>query len=274
MLSIIIPANNEGPLIGECLSAVLASSRPEKAEVIVVANGCSDDTEDRAQAFQVMAALMGWTLKVLSLPEGNKMKALNAGDAAATGQDRVYLDADVRVSPELLGELNDALSQDRPVYASGKLNISPAQSRATQAYRRIYQRVPFIRKGVPGAGVFAVNGPGRARWGEFPNIISDDTFVRLQFMPGERVGVAAGYDWPLVEGFKNLVRVRRRQNAGVREISVKYPALSANDDKEGLGIFEILRLALSDPEGFLVYAGVALIVKLTPQSSAAWGRGR
>lgn len=274
MLSVIIPANNEGPLIGNAMSALFASPRPATVEIIVVANGCSDDTVKQANAFQQQAAQKGWALKVLDLPEGNKMRALNAADAAASGEARVYLDADVIVSPQLLGLLDDKLRNDRPLYASGTLRLARSSTWTSRAYGRIYACVPFIAKGVPGAGLFAVNGMGRKRWTEFPDIISDDTFVRLQFKPSERVSVPAVYDWPLVEGIANLVKVRRRQNAGVNEIAATYPELLKNDDKTDLGMAGKMRLALRDPVGFLVYAGVALLVKLTSQKSGSWERGR
>lgn len=278
MLSVIIPASNEEASIAECLGAVLDSTFPAAGgaavEVIVVANGCRDHTAERAKGFADMARARGWGLRILSLQDGDKMAALNAGDAVAQGDMRLYLDADVLISRQLLGQIEQVLSMPKPAYASGKLQISATPSRTTRAYRRIYEKLPFIARGVPGAGLFAVNAAGRARWGQFPGIISDDTFVRLQFAPDERIGVAAPYQWPLVEGLGNLVRVRRRQNAGVAEIAIKYPELLQNDDKISLGLAGVLRLAIHDPFGFLVYAGVALMVKLTPQQGDAWGRGR
>uniref|UniRef100_A0AAN0MD34 Uncharacterized protein n=1 Tax=Yoonia rhodophyticola TaxID=3137370 RepID=A0AAN0MD34_9RHOB len=45
----------------------------------------------------------------------------------------------------------------------------------------------------------------------------------MNFTPAERVEVPATYIWPMVEGFGNLVRVRRRQDIGVAEIAQKYP---------------------------------------------------
>ncbi|MGX9352170.1 glycosyltransferase [Shimia sp. W99] len=274
MISIIIPANNEGAHIGACLEAVFASDGPARAQVIVVANGCNDETVTMAQAFLDAADARGWQLEVLDLPAMGKMGALNAGDAAAAYGMRAYLDADVLVDQALFGQIARALDTDAPRYASGRLRLAKARTWATRAYARIYTRVPFVTHGVPGAGLFAVNAAGRRRWDNFPAIISDDTFVRLSFAPGERIGVAAGYDWPLVEGFGNLVRVRRRQNAGVAEIESDHPALLKNDDKPSLGLRGLLGLALTDPFGFAVYAGVALIVKLTPGKGAGWERGR
>lgn len=274
MLSIIIPANNEAAHIGACLSAVLASDGPDEAQIVVVANGCADATVKIAKQFLPEADARGWTLQVLDLPEGGKMRALNAGDAAASHAMRAYLDADVIVDAPLLGQITTALDVATPRYASGKLRLAPAKSWASRAYGRIYARVPFVSHGVPGAGLFATNQAGRVRWDTFPDIIADDTFVRLNFAPKERICVTAGYDWPLVEGLTRLTKVRRRQNAGVAEVAQKYPDLIGNDDKFRLSLAAKLRLALSEPMGFLVYAGVSLIVRLTPKRGTNWERGR
>ncbi|MEP3035996.1 MAG: glycosyltransferase [Pseudoruegeria sp.] len=274
LISIIIPANNEADLIGRCLGSLLTGKGPDRGEVIVVANGCSDDTAACAAAFSNKFALKGWALTVIDLKQGGKPNALNAGDAAAKGDKRVYLDADIVVSPDLLAQLDDILSKEAPVYASGTMRIAQAETWVSRAYGRIYARVPFMTHGVPGAGLFAVNAAGRARWGDFPQIISDDTFVRLSFSPNERIAVPAPYDWPLVEGFSTLVRVRRRQNTGVDEIRNLYPALLQNDDKHRLGLSGMLRLALTDPIGFAVYTAVAIAVRFGPRDTSNWERGR
>lgn len=273
-LSVILPASNEEPLVGACLDSLAASrwNRAEPVRVVVVANGCRDRTADEARSRQAQFTARGWELIVIDRPEAGKPGALNAGDAAAAGGVRVYLDADVTVGPDLLQQLAEALATDVPRYASGRLEMA-ARGAVSRAYARIWRRVPFMTQGVPGCGVFAVNAAGRARWGAFPDIISDDTFVRLSFAPAERVSVAASYRWPIAEGFARLVRVRRRQDAGVQQIAERYPALPGNDDKPPLGGAGMLRLALSDPAGFAVYAGVSLAVRLSPRSRG-WSRGR
>ncbi len=274
MLSVIIPASNESALIGGCLAALLASRDvPGGVEVIVVANGCHDDTAARAQGFAAQAKGRGWTLRVIDLPTPGKLAALNAADAEATGDMRAYLDADVAVSPALLALSVVALARPEAAYASGLVNITARATWASRAYARIWRQVPFMRQGVPGCGYFAVNAAGRARWGAFPAIISDDTYVRLQFTAAERHLVAAAYDWPIAEGFGALVRVRRRQDAGVAEVAARWPALMANDGTPPLGLRGLAALALRDPLGFAVYAGVALRVRLAP-GGADWTRGR
>lgn len=276
MISIVIPANNEERMMPQCLTALLASAPfPETVEIIVAANGCSDATVQVAQDWQGRVAAKGWGLVVLDLKQGGKMHALNQADAVAQGDKRIYLDADVVVDPDLLGELSAVLAAEGPVYASGDVRIAPARSFFSRAYRQIYKRVPFFTHDVPGCGVFAVNAAARRRWGAFPDIISDDTFVRLSFSPQERVRTRAGYDWPIVEGFGNLVKVRRRQNIGVAEVASLYPGLMKNDQKSPMGVGQVLRLALRHPLGFFVYGSVSVVVKLTQHNaSTVWSRGR
>ena len=275
LVSVLIPAHNEEAYISECLKALYASDPlPDhmSVEVLVLANGCSDDTVQIARHVPVPD---GWAVQVLEMPEGGKLGALNAGDAVARGSVLVYLDADVIVSPALLGQLANALSGTAPLYASGTPIVSPAHSLMTRTYGRFWSRLPFVTEGAPGFGVFAMNRAGRNRWQERPDIISDDTFARLSFSPPERIRVPASYHWPMVEGLANLVRVRRRQNEGVDEITAGFPHLLHNDDKRPLGALGILRLALGDPIGFAAYTLVSLTVKTSLfKNRSRWARGR
>ena len=272
--SIIIPASNEEAWISACLEAVLSSERVDEAQVIVVANGCQDRTVAIAERYVRLAEAKQWEMVVIDLTIGNKLHALNVGDHRATGDVRVYLDADVQVSKRLIHQLERALDRETPAWASGTLQMAAA-SRISRAYGRFWSRVPFMAKSVPGAGLFAVNTAGRARWGEFPDIISDDTYVRLHFKPRERFGVPGTYVWPIAEGWRNLIKVRRRQNRGVNEIADRFPHLIKNDDKRPFARSQLMMTALSYPFSFLVYASVALMVRLTQENDQAdWSRGR
>ncbi|WP_308918155.1 glycosyltransferase family 2 protein [Jannaschia sp. LMIT008] len=275
--AIVIPANDESAWIDACLAALAAQRGVARARVIVSANACTDDTVARAHAHEGAFAAMGWRLDVIDAPEPGKLAALNRADAAIDAEGgapaRIYLDADVRCDPDLVAQLAEALAPRSPLYATGTLAVAPARTGATRLYARVWRRLPFVRGGAVGAGLFAVNRAGRGRWGTFPDIISDDTFVRLHFAPGERVEVPARYHWPMVEGWSNLVRVRRRQDAGVRELAARHPELMANEGKAPLGAGGAARLAATDPAGFAVYAGVALAVRAR-RSDLAWTRGR
>jgi glycosyltransferase involved in cell wall biosynthesis len=273
-LSVIIPAHDEEAWIDRCLTALLTQDAASPlVEIIVVANACRDGTVARAEAYAPRFAARGWTLRVLDLAEGGKLKALNSGDQTAKGRSRLYLDADIACDPGMLAEITRVLSVDAPRYATGTLAVAPARSWITRTYASVWSRLPFVKGGAVGAGLFGVNPAGRARWGDFPAIISDDTFVRLNFAPEERIEVPALYHWPMVEGFGNLVRVRRRQDAGVAELRRLYPNLIGNEAKAPLTSGALLAIAVRSPLGFLVYLAVHVAVRLRP-ASGAWTRGR
>jgi glycosyltransferase involved in cell wall biosynthesis len=274
-LSILIPAHNEAGYIGPCLEALLASDATGAAvEVIVMANGCSDATAAITRGFAKGFASKGWPLTVLNLAQRDKMRALNAGDRIARHGARIYVDADVVVSAPLIAQLAETLAVDEVRYASGVPVVRAQGSGFTRTYARFWAALPFCTHGVPGFGVFAVNAAGRKRWGDFPDIISDDTFVRLSFSPAERHRVPATYVWPMIEGVGPLIRVRRRQDIGVAEVKEKYPALWSNHDAWPPDAPPMWRRGLDDPLGFAALKLVALAVRLPHRPQERWARGR
>ena len=283
MISVIIPANNEAAFIGPCLDSLLRSDVPDIAvpakkpqvEIIVAANACTDDTVEVANSFQPGASARGWRLVVQDISEPGKLNALNRAEAICEGIIRVYVDADVTVDRRLLGQLHGVLDKPEPAYASGRPIILPGPTFFSRAYSRFWQSLPFMSENVPGCGLFAVNNAGRARWGDFPQIIADDFFVRLKFQPHERHSVPSHYYWPVVIGFTRLVRVRQRQNRGVDQIKAEHASLLENDDTRKLGWRGMLGLFWRDPVGFAAYTSVAVCVRLLPNRSGnAWVRGR
>ena len=271
--TIILPAHDEAGYIDACLAHLLDQDHADPVQVVVVANGCTDDTADRARAHAPRFTARGWALRVEELAQGGKIGALNHGDTCAGPGVRLYLDADIHMGPRLLSGIMRVLDTAEPRYAGGRLVVAPARSPVSRAYARFWQKLPFVAQGVTGAGLFAVNQAGRARWGAFPQIISDDTFVRLQFSEAERFLVDELYQWPLVEGFSPLVPVRRRQDLGVAEIARLYPALIAHQGHVRPGRAELLRLAAADPIGFATYAAVAMAVR-SGRNEQQWARGR
>lgn len=273
LFSVIIAANNEESYIGPCLQALAdQEDTAGPMEVVVSANACTDRTEDVVRGFEPVLARRGWSLVLVSSPEAGKAAALNRADLAASGQLRAYLDADVICDAGLIGQLRDVLSRQAATYATGTLRVAPARTWITRRYAAFWTRLPFVKGGAVGAGLFAVNAEGRARWQEFPAIISDDTYVRLNFAPEERIEVPAAYHWPMVEGFSNLVRVRRRQDTGVHEVYRGWPDLRGNEAKTRLGPARLAGLALQAPVSFAVYVSVALSVRL--RRGGEWSRGR
>lgn len=281
MLSVIIPSNNEEACIQTCLDAIIDQAdlpQGHATQIIVAANGCDDQTVPLAQAKAAEFSAAGFDLQVLDIAIGNKMNALNQGEAVAKFGRRVYLDADIVIAPSMLRELADLLAADKPIYASGTVNVPRPRSIVSRAYAKVWTSLPFVRDGVPGIGLYAVNAPGRSRWGAFPPIYGDDRFVRLQFKPHERHKAKATYDWPLPEGFANLVHVRHRWREGNVELAKTFPELEDNDSEFNKSFGNMLRL-LRTPFSSMVFVAVYLVSNARARHSRArggfvWRRGR
>jgi cellulose synthase/poly-beta-1,6-N-acetylglucosamine synthase-like glycosyltransferase len=91
VISVVIPAHNESAVIGRLLSGLLAGAAPDEFDVIVVANGCTDDTAKVAGRF-------GPAVTVLTSPIPSKAAAMRLGDEKAHGFPRLYMDADVELT--------------------------------------------------------------------------------------------------------------------------------------------------------------------------------
>lgn len=270
-LGVLIPAHNEESVIAACLSSLLeVSSALPKLQVVVAANGCTDDTVSIARSFAADFVSKGWSLEVLDLKSPGKIAAINTADAQISCGSRVFLDADVLVDPELLGQLAQALSDPEPVYASGTMQVVRPKSWVSRLYLTAWQKTGFMNAPAQGAGLFAVNAAGRKKWQQLPDVISDDTYIRTLFKPSERKEVAARFYWPLPEGFGNLVRARRRQDAGMRQLHQLYRDQMTNEAKPRNRVWGS---AFTHPAGFLVYVAVRVVARLK-RNTDTWARGR
>ena len=274
-LSVILPAHQEQDHLPACVQALAGQTGIDglAREVIVIANGCTDATADRARAEEAALTAAGWRISVIETPSGGKIGALNLGDEAASGDLRLYLDADVVVGQGMIAALVAALDGPGARYSGAQLVVPRPESAVSAAYARFWQRLPFVAEGVTGAGLFAVNAEGRARWGCFPQVISDDGFARLNFAPSERQRVEVPYHWPISEGLATLIRVRRRQDAGTAELARLYPDLAGHASGDRPSGRQALRMGLADPAGFAAYAVVSLAVRLR-RPSHHWERAR
>ena len=135
-------------------------------------------------------------LRVLELAEGGKMNALNVGDAprpAASASTSTPTSASLRVSsPSSLA----VLDRPEPAYASGRPSMAPADSWVTRAYTRSLAARPVHDSRRAGRRRLRRQRRWPRALGHLPGIIADDTFVRLQFAPAERIGVPSRYELP------------------------------------------------------------------------------
>jgi hypothetical protein len=178
--SIIIPAHNEANVIARTASRLARLAELKQVEVIVVCNGCTDDTERVLADFPY--------IKVESIAERSKAAALRAGDAVAKHWPRIYLDADVEIEVSAINSLLLAMDE-----VGGPLAVRPASryvaddaSLLVRAYYRARSRIPAVADHLWGGGVYGLSKEGHARMGQFPMVTADDYFIDGLFDPSEK----------------------------------------------------------------------------------------
>jgi glycosyltransferase involved in cell wall biosynthesis len=277
MTAIIIAAHNEEPVIGRCLDTIQRAAGAEEFEVIVAANGCTDDTVAQAEKRKV---------RVIDLPDSGKAQALNAADAVATRFPRLYLDADMSLSAADVRTLSESLHN-----GSGLLACAPKRKLEftnrpllVRAYFRIQQRLPVYESSLIGRGAVMISETGRARFIDFPNETADDLFLDALYTPDERTivdAITTTIETPYTtkDLFRRLVRVRRG-NIHLRQAELTKslagdltPQVRASDRWSWLRDVVLPQPRLA-PAG-LVYAVLTLIAESRARRSIdqqAWER--
>lgn len=256
--TVIIPAHNEGRTIGRLLSA-LAPLAAESVDIIVAANGCSDDTVAVARSTQGIV--------VLDLAVPSKTKALNVADATATRSPRLYVDADVEITPKAVRDTlallaNGEFLAARPPYRWHLDGVAWP----VRAYYRARSRVASAHTALWGAGVYGLSVEGRTRFARFPDVVADDLYVDRLFDATEKYVVETD---PVVvrvpRTTHELLQILRRQARGSKEL---------RSGTAGSTLRELLAtvrgpLSLFDAA---TYAGFALVSRWPRRVVTAWER--
>lgn len=267
MISIVVPAHNESSVLARTLRRWAASPTTDEISVIVVCNGCTDDTADVARRF-------GPNVHVVESDIASKTHALNLGDQLSRGFPRIYVDADVVITADAIRLLSRRLDQGDllAVAPTADINLTGC-SWLVREYYGIRAQLPSSREGIGGSGVYALSEAGRKRFGQFPDVIADDTYVRLQFRPEERstlISVRSTVFPPRSIG--QLVKVRSRAYAGTVEIAVRFPELRAN---RGASNNQALVALFASPRlwpGLLIYCSVNILARFRAVLSTRAGR--
>ena len=255
MISVIIPASNEGSVIGTTLATLLDDARPGEMEVIVVCNGCTDDTTVVVASFAPM-------VRLIETPVPSKSHALNLGDGAAMGFPRFYVDADIQLHTSDVRRIAEALQSTPALAASPRLKMDVSNSTwPVRAYHRIWVKLPSVEDGLMGRGVYCVSEQGRARFEQFPDVIADDLFMHLVFDADSRISVRSCTSVVRApRSLGGLLERKTRSFAGNRQLQSRSTtgALAKSDATAWLRVVMAHpKLALDAP----VYLFVTLLAK-------------
>lgn len=259
--TIVIPAYNEASVIAGTLKALLRGALPGEFEVIVVCNGCYDNTAETARIAAPEA-------RVYELEEASKTKALNMGVSAAEAGPVVFLDADIKVSAQSVRQLVHRLNWSGAFLAYGQARFHTQQSGwAVKAFYTAWQQNPYFDKKKMG-GFFAVSASGLEALGAIPDVTNDDEYVRRRLMKNSVWVDAAPYQIEAPRDLASLVKVRSRVYRGNKGLA--DAALDAPEGKaEGTARMFAGRLA-KNPKfwpGACVFAGVAVAAHLRNRMS-------
>ena len=142
-IGVIIPTYNRAALLREALDSVLSQTRPPD-EIIVVDDGSTDDTRQTIEN-----GYAGRNVVYVYQPNARQGAARNKGQARATGDFLLFLDADDRLHPHALDRLERALDARRDAcLAYGRARVIGPEGQVTQ---RRWEKEDFA-------------GPGTALW--------------------------------------------------------------------------------------------------------------
>jgi glycosyltransferase involved in cell wall biosynthesis len=230
-ISVVVPAHDEVAVIGRLLEAL--SDRRRDDEIVVVCDGCTDATAEVARLWP--------GVHVIEQERLGKPAALNTGDRAATLFPRFYVDADVVVTMGTLRHVARAMSG--PVLAGApRLEVDTRRaSRAVRAYYDIWTRLPYASEAVLGSGVIGLTAEGRARFGEFPDLIADDDFVRRRFAVPERA-TAGRFTVTTPQRMGPLIAIKTRSRLGILQLDeLEGSAPRASGEPGARALLRLLR---------------------------------
>jgi glycosyltransferase involved in cell wall biosynthesis len=248
-ISVVVPVHNEGALLAGNLRRMLEGEAGRRIDLIVVANGCTDDSA-------AIARSVSPRVRVVEIPQPSKIAALNAGDATASVYPRAYVDADVRISSTTLLALAQALPDDGvPRVAAPRLVVDTGGSAwAVRQYFRAWMLSSYHADGHVGSGVYALSRAGRQRFGTFPDVIADDRFVQLQFSPEERIQLS-GHEFAVPAPRTLAAQVARNTRilAGNRQLVARAGTAAPTSSGHGELLARAVRRPASWP-GVAVYS--------------------
>ena len=234
-------------------------------DIIVVANGCTDDTAEVAASF-------GPAVRVLSLPVACKYEALIAGDRAAEGFPRIYVDADIELRADDVRALAAALSQPGVLAAAPRRElVMTGRPWQVRWYYDVWTLLPGVQRGLWGRGVIAVNEAGHRRLAGLPLLQADDLAASLTFEPHETVLVpSARVIIHPPRTFAGLLCRRTRCVTGVAQIELVQD-LDASADRTRIS--DLIAVIRHRP-GMLLRVGYFLSVAVCARLRASRARAR
>ncbi len=265
-VTVMIPAFNEELVIERAVRGVLAST-DVRIEVIVIDDGSSDDTSE-----VVTSAFAGDPrVRLLTLENGGKARALNHALALATGEIVIALDADTQFEPTTIARLARWFEDPKIGAVAGNAKVGNRVNLLTK-----FQAVEYItaqnleRRALARMNAMTVVPGAVGAWrlaaiqqvGGYP----DDTLAEDQDLTIaiQRAGWAVTYDQYAVawtespESIKGLAKQRFRWAFGTLQCLWKHGSVMATGRPAGLARVGLPQAILFQ----IVFAAISPIIDL------------
>ncbi|PXA65719.1 glycosyltransferase [Cryobacterium arcticum] len=255
-VTIIVPAHDEEFALARLLTALLDGAGNEEFAIIVVCNGCTDNTVKIARSFEPRVA-------VVELAVASKPAALYTGGSLAQAFPIVFVDADVVIDAASVRRLAARLRDDAVLAAGPARHLDRHGVSAVAGwYYDIWERLPQVSTGLFGRGVIALSELGYRRVAGLPHVISDDLAVSESFLPEERdiVPGASVTIWP-ARRWRALLARRIRVTQGNRELA-GTGLVSPSASTRPRDLWRIVRLTPSMALRMPVFLGTAALARL------------
>ncbi|MCW1401334.1 glycosyltransferase [Novosphingobium sp. MW5] len=262
-VTVLIPAFNEARVIEASVGRIL-QSRDVRLEVIVIDDGSQDDTS------QIVTRAFGEDprVRLLTLPNGGKARALNEGLKLATGEIIIALDADTQFEPETVARLARWFADPAIGAVAGNAKVGNRHNLVTRwqaveyvtaqnLERRALSRFDAIMV-VPGA-VGAWRRQALEQVGGYPtDTLAEDQDLTIAIQRGgwrvaHDVDAIAWTEAP--ETFRALAKQRFRWSFGTLQCLWKHRSILRSGQPQGLAYIGI-------PQAWLFQIGFALISPL------------
>lgn len=254
LASVVIPAHNEGRTIARNLAALEDGVRSGDLEVVVVCNGCTDDTADAARAAAPGA-------RVVEIAQPSKAEAVLLGNTLTTVFPRIHLDADVEISGGALLELLAPLEDGFLATAPSRVVPRAGVSRWVAWYYDVWEELPQVRSSLFGRGVVALSREGQERVSSLPRVMGDDLVMSDAFDAGERCVVPGAV--VVVRPPKTVADlVRRRVRVATGNSQADARGLRRDESRtDARGLLRLLRDRPTLGPRILVFGAVTVVAR-------------
>jgi glycosyltransferase involved in cell wall biosynthesis len=257
MATIIVPAHNESAVIADCLNSIVNQQGVD--QVIVACNGCTDNTVGIVrERFP--------NVHCLDIRKPSKVNALNEAEAKAKELGMVfpvfYIDADTTLSQDAISNIVKTLEASPILLAAPTPIIDTSKSSwLVKQYYTIWTNLPYVKEGVIATCSYIITEEGRKRFDRFPDVISDDGYVRSQFRNSEISNISgAEIHIRAPKDIYSLIKIKTRARLGIMQLlkTHQYPVREAKH----YGSAITRKLLSKDLVSAAIYILIALIIRI------------